>query len=156
VIGVVDGLLEPLIDGLARIFGDHGLTRAGGGFSAIEALVARGHVAAAAEAYLERAKERAHRVGATVRRAALLAGPLGQPETAAAELDALRAGGAPLSPADDIRVGLALADLHEHALHDPGRAMVELRRLLDCYPRAAELRRIRRELDALKRARFGG
>jgi tetratricopeptide (TPR) repeat protein len=89
-----------------------------------------------------------------VRRAALLAGRLGQPETAAAELDALRAPGHRLSPADDIHVGLALADLYEHALGDPGRAMAELRRLLDLYPNSAHLRRIRRELAELKRARF--
>jgi tetratricopeptide (TPR) repeat protein len=154
VVGVVDGLLEPLIDGFGRAAMDLGLMRAGRGFSGIESLAAHGHYEAAAEAYRERAQDPAARAAATVRRAALLAGRLGQPETAAAELDALRAPGHRLSPADDIRVGLALADLYEHALGDPGRAMAELRRLLDLYPNSAHLRRIRRELAELKRARF--
>lgn len=154
VVGVVDGFLEPVIDGTGRAMLDIGLRRAGGGFSGIEALAARGHYEAAAEAYRERAREPRVRAAATVRRAALLAGPLGQPETAAAELDALRADGRALPPADDIHIGLALADLYEHALGDPGRAMAELRRLLDLYPEGTHLRRIRRELAELKRARF--
>lgn len=154
VVGVVDGLLEPAIDGIGRALMDIGLRRAGAGFSSIEALVARGHYETAAEAYRERARDPRVRATATVRRAALLAGPLGQPETAAAELDALRADGRTLPPADDIHVGLALADLYERALGDPGRAMAELRRLLDLYPDGVHLRRIRRELAELKQARF--
>jgi tetratricopeptide (TPR) repeat protein len=154
VVGVVDGFLEPVINGMGRVMMDIGLRRAGAGFSGIEALAARGHYEAAAEAYRERAREPRVRAAATVRRAGLLAGPLEQPETAAAELDALRADGRTLPPADDIHVGLALADLYEHALGDPGRAMAELRRLLDLYPEGTHLRRIRRELAELKRARF--
>jgi hypothetical protein len=156
VLGLVDTVLDPLIEGLGRAMMDMGLMRTGGGFSAIEALVARGHYEAAADAYSERAREPAARAAATVRRAALLAGPLGQAETAAAELDALRAPGHTLAPGDDIRVGLALADLYEHPLGEPGRAMAELRRLLDRYPNDAHLRRIRSELAELKRARFPG
>lgn len=148
VVGLTSGVLEPVIDGVFNLLADVGLTRAGGGYSAIETLVARGHHAAAAEAYRERAQRPADRVEATVRRAALLAGPLGQPETALVELSALRA--AALRPGDDLRVGVALVDLYDRRLGEPGRAMAELRRLIDRYPNDRAARRLRRELAALK------
>ena len=78
----------------------------------------RGEIAAAAEAYRERAQRPSDRVEATVRRAALLGGPLGHPETALVELENLR--GSPLSAAEDLRVGTALVDLLERRLNDPG------------------------------------
>ena len=148
VVGVTSGVLEPAIDGLAHVLADLGLVRAGGGYSAIETLVVRGDLAAAAEAYRERAQRPADRVEATVRRAALLAGPLRQPETALVELEALRRQG--LSPADDLRVGVALVDLHERRLGDPGSAMAELRRLIDRHPGHHAVRRLRRMLADLK------
>ena len=89
IVGLTSGVLEPVIDGLSARC-DVGLMRAGGGYSAIETLVVRGDLAAAAEAYRERAQRPADRVEATVRRAALLAGPLAQPETALVELEALQ------------------------------------------------------------------
>jgi hypothetical protein len=89
-----------------------------------------------------------------LRRAELLAGPLAEPETAAVELDSLRAH--PLSSRDDFRVGLALVDLHEHHLNDLSRAMTELRRLIDRYPTARDVRRLRAALRELKSERFGG
>jgi hypothetical protein len=127
--------------------------RAGGGYSSIETLVARGHLDAAAEAYAERARNPAERAETTLRRAALLAGPLGEPETAAIELDNLRA--SHLSKRDDFRVGLALVELYEHHLADPGRAMSELRRLIDRYPTAQDARRLRAALSELKAERYG-
>lgn len=148
VVGVTSGVLEPVIDGVVRALNDLGLMRAGGGFSAIEALAVRGDFATAAEAYRERAQRPADRVAATVHRAALLGGPLGQPETAVVELEALRRGG--LSPADDVRVGVVLVDLYERRLKDPGRAMAELRRLIDLHPGHAASRRLRRALADLK------
>ena len=53
--GLLGGVLEPLTDGTARAFMDVGLERAGGGYSAIEALISQGRYADAAEAYRERA-----------------------------------------------------------------------------------------------------
>jgi hypothetical protein len=153
VVGFLSGVLEPVIDGFFQLMANVGLRRAGGGYSAMETLVARGHLQAAAEAYSERARNDADRVEATLRRAALLAGPLSQPETAAIELDSLRA--TPLSSRDDFRVGLALVDLHENHLNDPGRAMAELRRLIDRYPTARGARRLRAALGELKAERFG-
>jgi outer membrane protein assembly factor BamD (BamD/ComL family) len=54
-----------------------------------------------------------------------------------------------------MRIGLALVELHEERLGDPGRAMAELRRLIDRYPSSRHLRRLRAELVALKQQRFG-
>ena len=153
-VGFLSGILEPVIDGFFHLVSNVGIVRVGGGYSAIETLAARGHLQAAADAYAERARNKAQRVDATLRRAALLAGPLKQPETAAIELDNLRAGG-PLPPRDDFRVGLALVELYEQDLKEPGRAMVELRRLIDRYPTAQGARRLRVALAGLKAERFG-
>jgi len=154
VVGVTTGVLEPVIDGFFRLMANAGLMRAGGGYSGIETLAVRGHPQAAAEAYAERAQNPAERVEATLRRAALLAGPLTQPESAAVELEGLRTH--PLSGRDDFRVGLALVDLYDHHLDDPGRAMAELRRLIDRYPTASGARRLRAALSTLKSQRFDG
>ena len=151
-VGFLSGVLEPVIDGFFQLLANVGLMRAGGGYSAIEALVARGHEQAAAEAYAERARNQDERVEATLRRAALLAGPLAQPESAAVELEGLRSH--PLSSRDDFRVGLALVDLYEHHLDDPGRGMTELRRLIDRYPTSGGARRLRSALSTLKSQRF--
>jgi hypothetical protein len=144
------GVLEPAIESLAAALQSVGLTRAGGGYSAIETLVARGHLADAAEAYRQRAQQPSDRVEATVRRAALLAGPLGEPETALVELQALREHR--LSADADLRIGVALVDIYERRLGDPGRAMVELRRLIDLHPDRRATVRLRRELATLKAA----
>ncbi|HKU60150.1 MAG TPA: hypothetical protein VJQ44_02950 [Gemmatimonadales bacterium] len=149
--GFTSGVLEPAIESLAAVLQSVGLTQSGGGYSAIETLVARGHLAEAAEAYRERAQQPADRVEATVRRAGLLAGALGQPETALVELQALREH--PLGADADLRVGVALVDIYERRMADPGRAMVELRRLIDLYPDRRATLRLRRELALLKELR---
>jgi hypothetical protein len=152
VVAVTSGVLEPVIEGLFNVLSSVGLMRAGGGYSSIETLVARGHLVAAAEAYAERAQNPRERVDATLRRASLLAGSLASPETAALELDNLRS--MPLSSRDDFRVGLALVELYEQHLHDSGRAMTELRRLIDRHPSARDARRLRTALAQLKSQRF--
>ena len=86
-----------------------------------------------------------------MRRAALLAGALGQPETALVELQGLREHR--LTPEADLRVGVALVDVYERRLSDPARAMVELRRLIDLYPDRRATARLRRELTMLKQER---
>jgi hypothetical protein len=55
-IGFLSGVLEPVIDGFFELVANAGLVRAGGGYSAIEALVVRGHYQAAADEYAERAR----------------------------------------------------------------------------------------------------
>jgi hypothetical protein len=153
VMGFLSGVLEPVIDGFFHLLANAGLIRIGTGYSAIEALAVRGHHEAAAEEYAQRARNPEERVEATLRRAVLLAGPLKQPETAAVELDSLRSHR--LSGRDDFRVGLALVELYDHQLGDPGRAMTELRRLIDRYPTASGARRLRAALGSLKSDRFG-
>jgi hypothetical protein len=150
-VGFLSGVLEPVIDGFFHLLANSGLMRVGAGFSGIETLAVRGHHQAAADAYAERARNPAERVEATLRRAQLLAEPLGQPQAAAAELDSLRSH--QLSRRDDFRVGLALVDLYERHLTDPGRAMGELRRLIDRYPTAHGVRRLRAALHDLKTQR---
>jgi hypothetical protein len=122
-------------------------------YSYIEAMEARGETESAAAAYAQRAGEGDSQ--AAVRRAVLQAGPLKVPEQARIELEEFRQR-EKLRPADDIRVGLALARLYEEALDSPGRAMREIRRLLDLYPDVRSLRHIRRSLAVLKSERFGG
>jgi hypothetical protein len=52
-------------------------------------------------------------------------------------------------------VGLALANLHEHHVDNPGRAMIELRRLIHRHPKDRAVRRLRLALAELKEERFG-
>jgi hypothetical protein len=148
IVGLTSGILEPAVDGFFHLLANVGLVRSGGGYSAIETLAVRGETAAAAEAYRERARNPTERVEATLRRAALLAGPLGQPETALVELEGLQRSA--LSAPDDLRVGAALVDLYDRRLGEPGRAMAELRRLIDRHPGDRSARRLRQALAALK------
>ena len=152
--GLLDHVVEPLIELVSRIFTNAGLERVGRGFSEEETLVAQGHHEVAAEAYLERAGHPGDRTAAMVRRAELLAGPLGRPADAAAELEALQKDADQLRPKDDMRLGLALAELYEQRLGDPGRAMVEVRRLIDRYPHLRGTRELRGLLAALRRQHF--
>lgn len=153
--GIFDLILEPMLEFLTRSVTDVGLTRAGGGFSEVETLEAQGHAQAAAEAYRERAARPVDRVNASLRRAALLAGSLGDVGLAVAELETLRVAPPRLTPGEDILVGLALADLHEHRLGDPGQAMAELRRLIDRYPKSHHVRHLRVTLANLRQQHFG-
>jgi len=154
--GFLGGILDPGIDFVARMFTDVGMGGGTRGFSEIEALEARGEHAFAAERYRERAaKDPRARAAATVRRASLMAGPLGDPGGAVAELLALRqAKGAKIGPAEDILIGTTLAHFYEHRLHAPGKAMREIRRLLDRYPGSAHTRHLRRSLAELRDDRF--
>jgi hypothetical protein len=152
--GMVDAVVDPLIELINTVLTNVGLTRAGGGFSAEEALAAQGHADAAAEAYRLRAESPHERVPALIRRAELLAGPLGMPLAAVAELEALQRDADRIPPADDMRLGLALTELYEQRLNDPGRAMVEVRRLIDRYPEARQTRGLRGLLAALRDRHF--
>lgn len=153
--GAFDLVLEPLIDFFSRSIVDVGIGRTSGGFSEVETLVAKGHLEAAADAYQDRARQAPDRIAATIRRAALLAGPLGDPALAISELEILRRTVSKLTPGDDIMIGLALADLHEHRLGAPGQAMAELRQLIDRYPRSHHVRHLRTALAHLRRQHFG-
>ena len=152
--GLVDWLVEPMIDFAARVFSNVGLVRAGGGFSAEETLAAQGHLDAAAEAYKQRAQVPKDRVPALLRRADLMAGPLKLPHAAVGELEELQKEADRLTPTEDMRLGLLLSELYEQRLNDPGRAMVEIRRLIDRYPEARQTPRLRGVLAALRTRHF--
>ena len=114
----------------------------------------QGHVEAAAEAYRLRAQAPRDRVNALIRRAQLLAGPLKLPHAAVGELEDVQRDAARLSAGEDMRVGLALTELYEQRLDDPGRAMVEIRRLIDRYPHARQARELRGLLAVLRTQHF--
>jgi hypothetical protein len=149
---VLDGVLDPAIDLVTAMLQNVGLSPFRQGYSQIETMVVRGNIDAAAAEYAQLAAQ--GDAQALVRRTALLAGPLKMPEKARIELEEFREGRS-LNPADDIRVGLALAGVYEDSLAEPGRAMREIRRLLDLYPNSRGLRHFRRTLAALKAERFG-
>lgn len=149
---VLDGVLDPIIDLATDILHNIGLTPHRRSYSHIETMLARGETDAAAAEYAALAAR--GDAQAQARRAALLAGPLKVPEKARIELEEFREG-RPLRAEEDIRIGLALADVYERGLNDPGRAMREIRRLLDLHPNARGLRHFRRTLAALKADRFG-
>jgi hypothetical protein len=59
-----------------------------------------------------------------------------------------------LDPQDDIRLGRALAELYEQQLNDPGRALGELRRLIDRHPGLRETVQLRGLLASLRAQHF--
>lgn len=140
------------VDGLPRLLYGGG-PRTAGAFSDIETLIVRGRFHEAADALLERGMIPELRVPAALRRATLLGGPLGNPEAAVQALLDLRT--LALDGDDDLRVGLALVELYDQRLRDPGRAMAELRRLLDQHPDAPTQRRLRLHLADLRQHHFG-
>jgi hypothetical protein len=152
--GLLDGVVEPLVEFFARALPSVGLFRDVPKFAAEESLLAQGHADAAAEAYRLHSENPALRARALARRAEVLAGPLKQPALAVTELEALQNGTARLTPLDDYLVGMTLATLYETSLHDRGKAMGELRRLLDRYPDIRQARFIRIRLANLRDAHF--
>ncbi len=140
-------------DSAAHFLQNIGLVPATSGLSAIEAMAARGRYAEAAEAYLARSHDPRVATEAMIRRASLLAEALGVPGSAARELTLFR-DGRTLTPGEDLWIGRTLVDLYDGPLKRPGRAMVELRRLLDRYPRSAEAPRLRIMLESLREERF--
>jgi hypothetical protein len=153
--GLLDGVVEPLIDFLARALPSVGLFRDVPKFAMEESLLAQGHADAAAEAYRQHAENPKLRARALALRAEVLAGPLKQPALAVAELEALQSDALRLTPLDDYLVGMTLANLYETALYDRGKAMGELRRLLDRYPDMRQARFLRIRLANLRDDHFG-
>jgi len=150
---VLDGLLDPLLDFGARAIQSVGMAPYQPSYSHIETMVARGDLDAAAQSYAHLAGQ--GDAAALVRRAELLGDRLGGAVKARIELEEFRETHHPTGK-DDIRIGLALARLYEQHLDEPGRAMREIRRLLDLYLRSRGLRHLERTLAALKHDRFGG
>jgi len=154
VFGLLDGFLEPMTDLWGEILQNAGLMRYRTSYASIETLAARGLYDAAANEYLERSRRENGDAEALVRRAAILAGPLSNPGMAVLELHNYR-DTRQLRPADDIKIGLALVELYDRRLADPGRAMTELRRLIDLHPTVGGVRQLRRTLNQFRREKFG-
>ena len=154
VFGLLDGFLEPMTDLCVEILQNAGLMRYRTSYASIETLAARGLYDAAADEYLERSRQESGDAEALVRRAAILAGPLSNPGMATLELHNYR-DTRQLRPGDDIKIGLALVELYDRRLAAPGRAMTELRRLIDLYPTVGGARRLRRTLNQFRREKFG-
>lgn len=144
----VSGFLAPVAEFPAWLAGAIGGGGPAQGYSEIEALTAAGRYREAADRYRDRAASDGD-VTALLRRAELQGGALQEPRNAVTELEAFRASHR-LSAAEDVRLGLALVQLHESALRDPGGALRELRRLLDLHPETRHVRRIRATLAELK------
>lgn len=153
---LLHGFLAPATEWVGAVFANAGSMRPMSGHSEIDALVAKGRFQDAAERWLAEAATGEAPAAAMLHRAELLAGPLTDPGTAAAELTQYRdLPRRPLTAAEDVTIGLALADIYERRLDEPTRAMFELRRLLDRYPASRHQRRIRGTLNELKERRFG-
>jgi hypothetical protein len=152
----MDYFLEPGTETVARLISNAGTQRVASQHGEIETLAVQGRYQEAAERWFRVAVDGDTPALAMLRRAELLAGPLAEPGTAAAELTNYRdAPRRPLKAAEDVAIGLALVDLYETKLQEPARAMFELRRLLDRYPSSGQVRRIRATLNDLKEHHFG-
>ena len=122
------------------------------GLSHIEAMVARGDLAKAAEAYRAEILADPADVGSCERLATLAQRDLKDYELAAwayrqAEQRAESAG-------RKFGFGLLVAGIYRDNLKDPGRTVVELRRLVQLYPDAPRLDSLRAEIDELKAGLF--
>jgi hypothetical protein len=147
------GLMDRGLDALPDVLSNAGVERRGAGYSDIEALLVREQYDAAADALLDRARDPAQRVEATVRRAQLLAGPMRQPEAGALALRDLMASG--LTATEELRVGLTLVDVQEHSLHDLGAAINGLSRLLRLVEDPRREANLKARLARLKEEHFG-
>jgi hypothetical protein len=139
-------------EGLSRLIGN--LYATGGtstpptkAYSAIEALEARGAYADAAAAYGAEIARAPADWEARVRLAELSLRRLDDPARAAT----LYAEARSLVTNERRAIGLALrlVDIYRDRLHDHGRAIVELRRLIDTYPRSSLVAGARTELSRL-------
>ena len=120
--------------------------------SDIEALVARGRLAEAAAAYRAAIAADPRDVLACDRLGLLALRELKDPELA---LFAARAGeSAALEPRRKAGFALLAASILRDDCRDYGRAVVELRRILACYPDLPNAARLRAELDELKAKHF--
>jgi tetratricopeptide (TPR) repeat protein len=117
------------------------------GYSAIEALAARGRYQEAAKAYRGEIAADPSDVEARSRLAQLLLNHLDDPMAAAQVLAEAR----DRAKDERHRVGYALrlVDLYRSRLRNRGKAMVELRRFIDTHPQSPHLDGVRRELSEL-------
>ena len=121
-------------------------------YSYEESLAVRGDVAGAIEAYARRMAEQPHDVEVRVRAAELLAAEGNDPARAAALFRELRAIPG-VTPARVLYATQRLVDLHRGPLGDEGRALVELRRIVESFPGSTAATHARKALRTLKSQR---
>ena len=161
VIGAVTGGTSFMLSGATGV-GFHHVMVSGAStpyeeqFSYQESLVMRGQVDDALASFEAIIAERANAVTARLRAAALYASRGDNPRRAAELLrEVLRMPGIPAR--DDIAASNRLIELLAGPLGEPGRAMVELRRLIDRHPDADAAARAKLMLAELKeQMRTGG
>lgn len=118
-------------------------------YSYQDALVMQGRLAEALESFEAIIAERPEALDARLRAAELYARSANRPDRAAALFrEAQRI--VPLDPGKDIYVSNRLADLYIGPLGMPGKAMIELRRLIDRYPGSPAAANARDALARLK------
>jgi hypothetical protein len=118
-------------------------------FSFQDSLAARGDVAGALVSYESVIAERPDAVAPRMRAAELYAAKGGDPQRAAELFREIRAiPGVPRREA--IYACSRLVDLYDGALNEPGRALVELRRIIELYPGTAVAAHARQALPRMK------
>ena len=148
-------VVNPLGEAFGRILMPSGnSTPSAKGYSQIESLVARGEFAKAAEAYQAEIAADATGVGACERLGMLAMREL--KDYALALVAYREAERRVAEPKRKLGYGLIVAGLYRDQLKDPAKAVVELRRLLERYPDAPNIARLRSELDEIKASLFGG
>lgn len=118
-------------------------------FSRIESLAARGDVAGALAAYEEVIAEHPEAIPPRMRAAELYAARGGAPRRAAELFREIRAMPG-VASRDAVYACSRLADLYDGPLDDPGRALVELRRIVELYPGTPVAAHARAALPRLK------
>lgn len=124
-------------------------------YSRQQALVMQGKLDEALASFESIIKEEPSSVDARIRAAELYARDKGNHRRAAELLrEAQRI--PTITLGQDVYVCHRLVDLFVGPLNEPGRALVELRRLIECHPRSAAADRAREALAELKARHFAG
>jgi tetratricopeptide (TPR) repeat protein len=118
-------------------------------FSREESLAARGDVAGALEAFERVIAEQPSAIAPRMRAAELYASRGGNPGRAAELFREIR-GIAGVPVRDAVYASSRLVDLYDGALDDPGRALVELRRIIELYPGTPVATHARNALPGMK------
>ncbi len=118
-------------------------------FSYQESMVARGDIAGALESYEAVIAERPGAILPRVRAAELYAQRAHNPVRAAELFREVRA--SPMAtPRDGLYASSRLVDLYDGPLREPGRALVELRRIIELHPGSRQAGHARAALPGLK------
>jgi hypothetical protein len=117
-------------------------------FSQIEAFVVRGELEAAAVLWEEAVAERPRDVEVRVRAGDFFAGAIGRPERAMALFREVQQLAAP--PERHLYVAQRIVDLYVGPLSDKGKAVVELRKIVDRWPNSTAARFGREAIARIK------